>query len=670
MPFVRKARPLKDPNLRKPNAGLTKYEKEIYDVYSKAFDDVRNQLGDQKVLNDILEALRANSASKVPSALNWRAFIESLDKTAPTLSKQIAAMANLHSKNLPRKIRYEYNFESKDPRAIAWAQTQAGKRIQGITLETQQAISNLISDGLRTKLTREEIIAELRQTVGLDKRQSRALGTFYEKRLNKYLEDGMTYEEAAKKAEKEGNKYRVRLVKQRAIRIARTEISAATNAGRYLSWIEADERDLLPAGTTKRWITARDERTCPVCAPMNGFEIAWTIPFSTGDQMPPAHPNCRCTAVIVPAEAPVLKHLQGKHNQKAHGKSGSVAFSEMASSTSNFLNMSDNKGNLLAYVSYVKSYQIEIDMIRSYQENKGYATKVVDELYQRFPNKTISWGKTIEPASTHLAQKFSDKYGRTSFIPWGNGVIEGYEWGQEYGDLMAKVAKHAPGKHNQQSHAGGKTGGGKVYDDLKDFIRDQASEHPTNSQAYDEKIDEITLSQTGPNGELLATENRAAVLAYQGNIGHKINEALRDPQISEAGYQKYIDGLDKTIELAPPLSQKITVYRGVQSNVGRDNEFWRRMEVGDVIEDKGFVSTTLRPSLAADFAYKNDPIASQGFVFKMDLPVGTKGVFPSSVLGLEGGVTRTEAEFLLPRGSKFEILSKEGKVWELGLVND
>jgi hypothetical protein len=54
----------------------------------------------------------------------------------------------------------------------------------------------------------------------------------------------------------------------------------------------------------------------------------------------------------------------------------------------------------------------------------------------------------------------------------------------------------------------------------------------------------------------------------------------------------------------------------------------------------------------------------------MDLPVGTKGVFPSSVLGLEGGVTRTEAEFLLPRGSKFEILSKEGKVWELGLVND
>jgi hypothetical protein len=99
-------------------------------------------------------------------------------------------------------------------------------------------------------------------------------------------------------------------------------------------------------------------------------------------------------------------------------------------------------------------------------------------------------------------------------------------------------------------------------------------------------------------------------------------------------------------------------------------ENFNDIKVGDVIEDKGFVSTSLRPSLAADFAYYNQSVQSQGFVFKMDLPQGTKGLFPSSVLGLDGGMTRTEAEFLLPRGSKFEILSKEGKVWELGLVND
>jgi len=268
---------------------------------------------------------------------------------------------------------------------------------------------------------------------------------------------------------------------------------------------------------------------------MNGVEIDWEMPFSTGDQMPPPHPNCRCTAVIVPSEAPILKH--------------------------------------------------------------------------------------------------------------------------------------APGKHNQQNHAGGRTGGGKVYSDLKEFINDNVPVYSTHLDDREDATNRTILSQSTKEG-LIAQENKNAVNSYQGSGGPKINEALRDPQISEEGYRKYIDGLDQAIVNAPPLGQNITVYRGVQSNVGRDNEFWRSMEVGDVIEDKGFVSTSLYPELAASFAYAQQSVGAQGFVFKMNLPAGTKGLFPASVLGLEEPRTTREAEFLLPRGSKFEILSREGKVWELGLLDD
>jgi hypothetical protein len=240
----------------------------------------------------------------------------------------------------------------------------------------------------------------------------------------------------------------------------------------------------------------------------------------------------------------------------------------------------------------------------------------------------------------------------------------------EAGDFipMAEFEKHLQGRHSQQSHAGGR--GGKVYNDLKDFVAEEKLRIAPSDAEADKITDAIITSQMGPNGELAAPSSKNAVLMYQGNNGKKINEALRDPQISEEGYQKYIDGIDSAIETAPALKKPITVYRGVSYNVGRDNKFWDKMEVGDVIEDKGYVSTTLRPSLAADFAYYYQSVESQGFVFKMNLSEGTKGIFPSSVLGLTGGVTRTEAEFLLPRGSKFEILSKEGKVWELGLVND
>jgi SPP1 gp7 family putative phage head morphogenesis protein len=352
MPFVNKARRI-DPNLRKTNIGLTKREKEIYTIYSNAFKGVRNQLGDQKVLRDIMDALRANSASGVNNAINWRTFLESLTNTAPSLAAQMVEVANLHSKVLPKKIQYQYNFESKDPRAIAWAQTQAGKRIQGITLETQQAVADLIADGLRTKLSRDEIVAQLKQTVGLDKRQSKALGNFYMKRLEKYLEDGLTYEQAAAKAEKNGIRYRDKLLRQRAIRIARTEISSAANAGRYLSWEEANARGLLPPDSKKRWLTNIDERTCPICQPMNGTLIPWQATFSTGDIMPPAHPNCRCTSVIVPGEIQVIKsvekHAPGRHDQKTHGSGGGIKAMTFTEAYKGFKTSEEESDALTAY---------------------------------------------------------------------------------------------------------------------------------------------------------------------------------------------------------------------------------------------------------------------------------------------------------------------------------
>ncbi len=542
MPFVNKARRI-DPILRKTNIGLTKREKEIYTIYSNAFKGVRNQIGDQKVLRDILDALRTNSASGVNNAINWRTFLESLSGTVPALAGQVAEVATIHSKILPKKVRYEYNFESKDPRAIAWAQTQAGKRIQGITLETQQAVSDLIADGLRTKLSREEIVASLRQTVGLDRRQSKALGNFYMRRLEKYLEDGLTYEQAAAKAEKMGVRYRDKLLRQRAIRIARTEISAAANAGRYLSWEEANARGLLPPDSQKRWITSGLEKTCDVCRPMNGTLIPWKATFSTGDLMPPAHPNCMCTGVIVPGEIQVIKSVQ----------------------------------------------------------------------------------------------------------------------------------KHAPGKHNQQSHAGGRSGKdfGPVYEDLGLFMYDYDN---NNDELKQQERDELSTKQ---KGDWLESE-ALAVAAYQGGKNSDINDDLRDADgkldVQSAAYTLLIDD---AIKKSKPLDKEITVYRGVKTGAGsriRSTEgeksaksFFDELQEGDEFSDLAFISTTLNPRVAANFADLNSGPNYQGLLFRINVPTSVTGVFMNSInpkAGFNG-----EIEYLLPRGSTFKLLRKAGKVWDLEAVS-
>jgi len=337
VPLVTKARK-NDPLLRGVASKFTKYEQQIYNIYIKAFSQMPKDLDNTVVLENIRAAIASSNPSGGAIGLQWSNFVASLDKTIPTLANQLAASANISAQTMPKSIQIASSFTSTDPRAIAWAQQRAGARILGITKESQKAVAETIARGLQGKLNREEVIDGVTRVVGLDSRQARALGTFYENNLNALLDQGLTYENAARAAKKLGERYRTRLIKQRATRIARTETNAAANAGRLLSWSEADLQGFLPTGSEKRWKTSQDERNCPTCKPMHNETVPWEGAFSTGDIMPPVHVNCLCTAVIVPAEAefnkslytPIKKTRQtawlfakhGSHNQKTHGGKG------------------------------------------------------------------------------------------------------------------------------------------------------------------------------------------------------------------------------------------------------------------------------------------------------------------------------------------------------------
>lgn len=78
------------------------------------------------------------------------------------------------------------------------------------------------------------------------------------------------------------------LTRARAFLIARTEIIHAHAEGQ----LDAFEKlGVLELGIRAEWVTAGDDRVCPLCAPLEGK--TFTVKEARG--MIPRHPNCRCS---------------------------------------------------------------------------------------------------------------------------------------------------------------------------------------------------------------------------------------------------------------------------------------------------------------------------------------------------------------------------------------
>lgn len=219
----------------------------------------------------------------------------------------------------------------------------------------------------------------------------------------------------------------------------------------------------------------------------------------------------------------------------------------------------------------------------------------------------------------------------------------------------AGVTKH--GTHNQKTH-GRKGGGGANFTNLNDFL----VEEPTPTDA---ELVEITTSQSPEYGQ-------KAVYDYVNTDGMQLNRSLRADEegTMQRNGAKVLE-LDETMARTPNITRPITVYRGIQSGEGDMPPEFEDLEVGDVFTDAGFVSTTLDPVTAADFGLAGNPVADQGTVFRISVPANSEGIFPNSWLGLseDGNSAAGEWEFLLPRGSSFRVISREGKVWNLEVVD-
>jgi len=91
------------------------------------------------------------------------------------------------------------------------------------------------------------------------------------------------------KIQEDGTKKITLSASKRPINIARTETVRVANIGLRDMYIDNDVSSF-------RWLTALDERTCPICEGLNG-QVFLTKDGMSGVNMPPAHSLCRCSIV-------------------------------------------------------------------------------------------------------------------------------------------------------------------------------------------------------------------------------------------------------------------------------------------------------------------------------------------------------------------------------------
>jgi len=147
------------------------------------------------------------------------------------------------------------------------------------------------------------------------------------------------------------------------------------------------------------------------------------------------------------------------------------------------------------------------------------------------------------------------------------------------------------------------------------------------------------------NPALTETQDEA-MQQYKGEDFLDLNDHLRMGGSSEirlgSDPDQYLDELIESSFEGTSLPEPIIVYRGSDWDVFEDFDDL----TGDIISDDAFVSTSMVKGIAEAH--------SDGLVMEIRLPKGTQAIYMDKwkVTGWD-----TESELLLPKGSKFKVIS-------------
>lgn len=197
---------------------------------------------------------------------------------------------------LDRSLKAGLSFNMRDPRSERWAETFAATRVTEVSGETVDAIRQVITTAFTEGRHPYETAKDIREIVGLTTRQADAVRNY------RTLLEQDEIERTTEQEDRMVWRYREQLLAARAENIARTETLRAEAEGKQALFDQARDLGYLRDTDRRVWVASEDERTCPICADLDGQEVPLGQPFVGADgeryDLEPAHPQCRCTTWV------------------------------------------------------------------------------------------------------------------------------------------------------------------------------------------------------------------------------------------------------------------------------------------------------------------------------------------------------------------------------------
>lgn len=265
----------------------------------KRFLDLMQYVRRHVKLSDLSNALATGDLAKAETLLT-RNLSMNLAVMVTLLRDAFVQAGEITVQKLPPKLNAGgLNFSSVSPAVTNFINSYSLGLVSGLSTTTRDAIRVILRDANLYGGHPRTQAAQIRNMLGLTPLQAQSIARLTRTLQESGLPPGRVAQLISKRSE--------RLIKDRALNIARTETMRMLNEGKQAAWNQLVESGILPQGTLKKWIVAHDDRLCPICTTLDEAVIGVQSSFTTTVEfsatraqqfttsVPPIHPRCRCT---------------------------------------------------------------------------------------------------------------------------------------------------------------------------------------------------------------------------------------------------------------------------------------------------------------------------------------------------------------------------------------